>query len=454
MARKIIRAADRDKAREESKKAAEAVPVKDSWGDIDAHVDMSKCNHASAVLNTMSRVFKCPCGAEFTEKFALMNGLACVGKGKPGKIQSVSDFGQLSFSAIEDAMVKGNGINPGWYPYPKPQPPDFTLDDMIKFVGAPSPGEEIKYRTDGVIVYPDPGFIYATDLKCSIRVEGSLAPQFGVFTYDNGDVTCGLKEAFDSATVVGYVGGKAGCNGTDLETPPMHKMPWVAVSGNSAPLSGYTVEPAIETIKCPSATCDNGFHKKCPSCSGLGCKSCANKGGTPCYVCMGCKHIRRISGYRFIPKHSAGEFILAPDLYNKIVGLPDLGIYPSKFKGVIGFDFRVNKNHRGQGLCITMDEPKVTNTKPFAGFNDKFSQELAVKRKEQEQAWEEAKKQLAIDPSKTMLSGSGGSVGKTNTNAVEFAKMVKMFPATHDGFSGPSTIMGMGVKKKLPKMED
>lgn len=388
MARKIIRAADRDKAREESKKAAEAVPVKP------------------------------------------VEAVKPAQKTKPGKIQSINDFDELSFSTLNSSI--STSLYPKWElaNVSKPQPSDFTLDDMLKFVGAPSPGEEIKYRTDGVIV--GNGFIYATDLKCSLRVNDACMVDFDLYSHVNGDVKRGYA---DSAPVVGYTYGKAGCNGTDLETPPMHKMPWSALSGNSAPLSWYNVEPVVETIKCPSATCDNGFHKKCPSCSGLGCKSCANKGGTPCYVCMGCRHITRISGYRFIPKQSAGEFILAPDLYNKIVGLPDLGIYPPKLKGVIGFDFRVNKNHRGQGLCITMDEPKVTG-------------EFTVPKKTQSKA--DVAKEFGVDPSKTMLSGSGGSVGKTNTNAVDFAKMVKMFPATHDGFSGPSTIMGMGGSAKNP----
>lgn len=423
MARKIIRAADRDKAREESKKAAEAVPVKDSWDDTDAHVDMSKCNHASAVLNKMSRVFKCQCGAEFTEKFALMNGLSCSWKGKSGKIQSVSDLDHLPFSAIEDAMVKGNGIDPGWYPYPKPQPTDFTLDDMLKFVGAPSPGEEIKYRTDGVILG---GYLYATDLKCSVRIRDYAAIElFGLHEHDNGDVTKGKT---GSPLIVGYVSGKAGCNGTDLETPPMHKMPWAAIDGSTCPVSQFNILPITRQIKCP--VCNGGFVKKCPACGGLGCKSCNNNGGERCKTCVD-GTVVFIPGYRFVPLggNKFHEFSLSFEYHNKILSLPDVGFYESKIKGVIGFDFRVNKNHRGQGICITMNEPKVTG-------------EFTVQKKTQSKA--DVAKELGVDPSKTMLSGSGGGVGKTNTNAAEFAKMVKMLPATHDGFSGPSTIMGMG----------
>ncbi len=103
MARKIIRAVDRDKAREESKKAAEAVPVKPV--------------------------------AEVAKPVAASQKL------KP--IKSIGDLDELSFSALQQYNV-GYG-----YASSKPQPSDFTLDDMLKFVGDPSPGEEIKYRTDG-----------------------------------------------------------------------------------------------------------------------------------------------------------------------------------------------------------------------------------------------------------------------------------------------------------------
>lgn len=465
MARKIIRASDREKAREESKKAAEALPVKPAEPEVDK------------------------------TKLAFP---------KPGKIKSVSDLDglPLSFSALQGAVIKGSGIPASWYSNKhvtqewnaKPQPPDFTLDRMLEFTGCAVPGEGDKYRTDGVIV--GHGFIYATDLKCSLRVSDLCIADFDLYLQVNGDVSRGDSAL---APVVGYMSGKAGCNGADLETPPMHKMPWVAVGESNwsiIPLASYNTQPIIRTHKCPCPACVGGFTDVCPVCKGVGCKSCKSNGGTKCVFCTD-GTLNTIVGYRYITPNKPGEFILSLEYHNKIQSLPDVGVYPAKVKGILGFDFRVNKDQRGKGICVTMDEPK---------YPGEYVSAKEVQSK--------------------MLKGSGGSVGKTNTMASQFAQKLfeknteskaeasaktgvtvdkmadsigyyqqkaaemeqammqqqsaaqknyeltkalgpyvddaadvaetvkKMFPATPDGFFGPSTIMGGNANKPKPKPTD